>query len=230
MAPSPTIAITTRSAKAKFRDNRIRNSRTHRSQIPGKEAIMPRLIFKLRANQFADEPESELREQFSGRRGESSQKTRCGLIGWASLMALASSTPHHCCNAFFDSSCARPVALPFKYRDEHFQCRFGVADQIHSVGNLTPACDRRYRSGPARLHLPWAGTLNRESWFRSSTACRNSSSGRSRLGTQQTNRTSDKREFVGQHRLSEQALWRHPPRECRRLPSPHRAREARPHH
>ena len=33
--------------------------------------------------------------QFSGSRGESSQKTRSGLIGFAEFMALASRTFHH---------------------------------------------------------------------------------------------------------------------------------------
>ena len=36
------------------------------------------------------EPESQVRMHLSGSRGESSQNTRCGLIGFASFMARAS--------------------------------------------------------------------------------------------------------------------------------------------
>ena len=45
---------------------------------------MPRRIFKSRAYQFAQEPESLVTITRSGRRGDNSQVTRCGLIGLAS--------------------------------------------------------------------------------------------------------------------------------------------------
>src|SRR5271166_340893 len=45
-------------------------------RLPESVAIMPRRIFRSRANQFAELPLSDVRMQFSGRRGESSQNTR----------------------------------------------------------------------------------------------------------------------------------------------------------
>ena len=47
-----------------------------------------------RAYQLATEPESAVRMQFSGRRGDSSQNTRCGLIGSAATIARSSSVFH----------------------------------------------------------------------------------------------------------------------------------------
>ena len=66
---------------------------------------MPRRIFRSRANQFAAEPGSQARMQFSGSRGDSSQNTRCGLIGLALTMARSSSVCHHV-STFF-SICSR---------------------------------------------------------------------------------------------------------------------------
>ncbi len=55
---------------------------------------MPRRILMSRAYQLAAEPESLERMALSGSRFDSSQKTRCGLIGLASFIARASSTFH----------------------------------------------------------------------------------------------------------------------------------------
>jgi hypothetical protein len=55
---------------------------------------MPRRNFKSRPYQLATEPLSAVTMQWSGKRGESSQKTRWGLIGSASFMARLSSTFH----------------------------------------------------------------------------------------------------------------------------------------
>jgi hypothetical protein len=96
---------------------------------------MPRLIFKSRAYQLAAEPESELKIQLSGRRGETSQKTRCGLIGWASLMAMASSIFHHAATPF---SIVSRQALSFQIRDQQFQCLAAIADQIDLGGKSEP--------------------------------------------------------------------------------------------
>ncbi len=73
---------------------------------------MPRRIFKSRANQFAALPLSAERMQRSGSRGESSQKTRCGLIGLASFIARASSTFHH--SAMFASIFSRHERSVFR--------------------------------------------------------------------------------------------------------------------
>ncbi|MHC2621453.1 hypothetical protein ACVIW2_003485 [Bradyrhizobium huanghuaihaiense] len=44
---------------------------------------MPRRIFRSRANQLAQEPESLVMMARSGRRGDNSQATSCGLTGAA---------------------------------------------------------------------------------------------------------------------------------------------------
>src|SRR3546814_10199787 len=56
---------------------------------------MPRRSFRYRAYQFAAEPESDAMMQFSGKRGDSSENTRCGLTGEASIMARSSIRSHH---------------------------------------------------------------------------------------------------------------------------------------
>ena len=82
------------------------------ARLPDSEAIIPRLSLRSRANQLAAEPESEVRMQSFGRRGLSSQKTRCGLIGLASFIARSSITRHQsaiCCSTCSrqDRSCLR---------------------------------------------------------------------------------------------------------------------------
>mgnify|MGYP003624072980 CR=1 FL=1 len=61
---------------------------------PETDAIMPRRIFTSRAYQFVPDPVSQAIMHFSGRRGESSQKTRWGLSGSAEFIARFSSTSH----------------------------------------------------------------------------------------------------------------------------------------
>src|SRR5437763_14423307 len=65
------------------------------ARLPESDAIMPRRTFKSRANQFAAEPESATIMQLSGSRRDNSQKTRCGLIDFASFIARDSKTLHH---------------------------------------------------------------------------------------------------------------------------------------
>src|SRR6266702_7508185 len=62
---------------------------------PDSDAIMPRRIFRSRAYQFAQDPESLVRITRSGSRGDSSQATRCGLTGLAGCIARSSSVFHH---------------------------------------------------------------------------------------------------------------------------------------
>ncbi len=67
---------------------------------PDTDAIMPGRIFTSRANQPVLVPESTVTIAPSGRRGDSSQNTRCGLIGLAAFIARASSTRHHSATSF----------------------------------------------------------------------------------------------------------------------------------
>ncbi len=55
---------------------------------------MPFRIRTSRAYQFAQDPESLVRITSSGRRGDSSQVTRCGLTGLAGCMARLSIRSH----------------------------------------------------------------------------------------------------------------------------------------
>src|SRR5207248_11319828 len=87
IAPSPTVAVTTRSGDANFAAIAYGTPGRMVARFPESDAIIPRRIFKSRANQFAAEPESATIMQLSGKRGDNSQKTRWGLIGLASCIA-----------------------------------------------------------------------------------------------------------------------------------------------
>ena len=94
MAPSPTSAITGRSGCTNFAATAYGTPGPIVASVPESDAIMSRRSLRSRANQFADEPESAVRMQRSGSRDESSQKTRCGLIGSASSWARRSISCH----------------------------------------------------------------------------------------------------------------------------------------
>src|SRR5205085_3242131 len=65
------------------------------ARFPDSDPIMPRRNFRSRAYQLAVDPESAEMMHLSGNRFDASQKTRCGLIGFASFMARSSRTFHH---------------------------------------------------------------------------------------------------------------------------------------
>jgi len=76
IAPSPTSAYD-RPVGCATGGDRVRHRRAHRASPPDSEHIMPRRIFRSRAYQFAQEPESLVMIARSGRRGDNSQATRC---------------------------------------------------------------------------------------------------------------------------------------------------------
>src|SRR5216110_1382397 len=92
IAPSPTVAITTRSGNANLAPIAYGQPGPIVARLPESEAIIPRRTFRSRAHQLVDDPESAQRMQRSGSFGESSQKRRCGLIGLASFIARAFNT------------------------------------------------------------------------------------------------------------------------------------------
>src|SRR5438128_11713920 len=94
---------------------------------------MPRRILRSRANQFAADPESQVRMQFSGRRGDSSQNTRCGLMGLASSMALSSRSFHHFSTPF-DALAPGAVFPRLEIRDQSTQGFGAVAHQVDLGG------------------------------------------------------------------------------------------------
>src|SRR5207248_4487699 len=96
---------------------------------------MPRRILRSRANQFAADPESQVRMQFSGRRGDSSQNTRCGLMGLASSMAFLEELPP-LLNAFLDALAPGTVFPRFEIRDQSAQGFGAVAHQV-DLGGIT---------------------------------------------------------------------------------------------
>src|SRR6185437_16209708 len=61
---------------------------------PDSEHIMPRRILRSRAYELAQEPESLVMMARSGKRGDNSQTTRCGLIGLAVWPARSSRVCH----------------------------------------------------------------------------------------------------------------------------------------
>ncbi len=109
---------------------------------------MPRAEPRSRANQFADEPESEVRMQPSGRRGESSQKTRCGLIGSASLDARARpSAPTSRATSPRSARATTRSSLRSQQRHERAQRLARVADEVAPPsGSGCRASGRRCRS------------------------------------------------------------------------------------
>src|SRR6478672_10406813 len=94
---------------------------------PESEHIMPRLMRMSRAYQFAQEPESEVMIALSGRRGDSSHTTRCGLTGLASAMARSSMVFHQSC--MFD-------AIVSRHDVSAFDCRKG--SKARSVSAESP--------------------------------------------------------------------------------------------
>src|SRR5215471_5222678 len=134
IAPSPTIAIAILSGNQNFAAIAYGTPGPIVARLPDKEAIIPLLIFRSRANQLAAEPESEVRMQESGNRGESSQKTRCGLIGLALLMALASSTFHHLAILFSIVCRQERSSFRFKYGINNFRVTCASPTKLISVG------------------------------------------------------------------------------------------------
>src|ERR1700740_3485723 len=94
MAPSPTNATTGRSGWANLAAIAYGTAAPIEARPPESEHIVPRLIFRSRAYQLAQEPESLVMIARSGRRGDNSQATRCGLIGLAGCIARSSNVSH----------------------------------------------------------------------------------------------------------------------------------------
>ncbi len=95
---------------------------------------MPLRIFKSRAYQLAAVPESAERMQLSGRRGESSQKMRSGLMGSAVFMAWASTSRHHLAfQSMIFSGHARSVFRSSE-REEGLEGFGGVAFEVDFHG------------------------------------------------------------------------------------------------
>src|SRR4051812_1960635 len=98
------------------------------ARVPDSDAIMPGRIFRSRANQVAAEPESELMMQLFGRRGDNSQKTRCGFNGLASFIARASRTFHHS---------TTPLSIFLRHARSFLT--FNIGNNARNVSALSPA-------------------------------------------------------------------------------------------
>src|SRR3569623_3292835 len=104
---------------------------------PEREAIMPRFSFRSRAYQFAQEPESLVRMTLSGKRGDNSQVTRCGLTLVAVCFARFSSVLHH--DLIFFAICVR--------QDESVFCsRSGSSAQSDSAASPTRVASKGNRN------------------------------------------------------------------------------------
>ena len=95
---------------------------------------MPARSCRSRANQLAAEPESAVRMQPSGRRGESSQKTRCGLIGSASLMRARLQQLPPLGDARLDLLAPAAVRLALEQRQQRAQRLRASPTRLTSIG------------------------------------------------------------------------------------------------
>src|SRR3954453_242413 len=95
IAPSPTTAMTGRSGCANLAAIAYGTAAPIDASPPDSEHFMPRRIFRSRAYQLAQEPESLVMIALSGSSGDNSQVTRCGLIGFAAAMARLYRVFHH---------------------------------------------------------------------------------------------------------------------------------------
>src|ERR1700739_4732658 len=105
MAPSPTNAMTGRSGWANLAAIAYGTAAPIDAKPPDREHIIPRRIFRSRAYQLAQEPESLVMIARSGNNGDNSHATRCGLTGFAPTCARASMSRHQA--AIFFSICRR---------------------------------------------------------------------------------------------------------------------------
>src|SRR3546814_19836041 len=94
IAPSPTIAITGLCGCAILAAIAYGTPLPMLASLPDSEPIMPRRSLMSRAYQLVCEPQSPHRITSCGSFGDSSQHTRCGLIGSADAIAGASASSH----------------------------------------------------------------------------------------------------------------------------------------
>src|SRR5271166_822171 len=119
---------------------------------PESEVIIPRRILRSRAYQLAQEPESLVTIAPSGRRGESSQVTRCGLTGFAGCMARSSGVFHQ--SLTLRSTFSRQPPFDFTVEGDH------ISQERWANGNAVTTChyrapERALASGtPSRWWLP----------------------------------------------------------------------------
>src|SRR5205085_2631727 len=83
--------------------------------------------FGLARNQFATDPESAVMMALSGKRGDNSQNTRCGLSGSAEFIARDSRVSHHSFS---------PCSMPRLHEDSFFCVSIG--NKARSVVALSP--------------------------------------------------------------------------------------------
>ena len=119
---------------------------------------MPRRIFRSRAYQLAQEPESLVMIARSGRRGDNSQATRCGLIGWAGCMARSSAVSHQSATCF--SMCSRQLRSVF--------CSSSGSSSAQGLGriavqvDLGRIADAEHRGVDVDLHAARMALLGQE--------------------------------------------------------------------
>src|SRR5690606_26377529 len=73
------------------------------AKLPDREAFIPVLIFRFRAYQKVEEPESAVKIHPSGSKGDNSRNTRCGFMGLADCIALSSTVCHQSVTCFSTS-------------------------------------------------------------------------------------------------------------------------------
>ena len=168
---------------------------------------MPRRIFRSRANQLAQDPESLVMTARSGSRGDSSQATRCGLTGLAGCFARSSSVFHHSLTSSSMVLRHLPVCFWSKPRQQRPQSFRGVADE----GDLHRVADRQHAGINVDLHATRLAFLRQKFGIGESGADHQQRVAFGHqpvawLGAQQPDRAGHPREFVRQNRLAEQRL------------------------
>ncbi len=169
---------------------------------------MPRRIFRSRAYQLAQEPESLVMMARSGSRGDNSQVTRCGLTGLAGRHgALFQRLPPFVVQVLRCLGASSPSAFLLEQRQQRAQGLRGVADEIdlHRIAQAQhvgldvdlhaarlPFLRQEFGIGKAR-----ADHQQRVAFHHQFVA---------RLGAEQADRAGDPGQVVGQRRFAEQRL------------------------
>ena len=169
---------------------------------------MPRRIFRSRANQLAQEPESLVMMARSGSRGDSSQVDALRIDRRRpAAVARSSSVFHQFRDVVFDASAPAAVGLLLQPRQQGAQRLGGIADQA----DLHRKADRQHAGIDIDLHAARLAFLRQEFGIGKGRADHQQRVAFhhqvvARLGAEQADRAGDPRQIVGQRRLAEQRL------------------------
>ncbi len=208
IAPSPVIAIATRSGYANFAAMAYGTAEPIVASPPESDHFIPRRIVRCRADQFVEVPASALRTQFAGSRASSATKTSSGLIpSIPAISARRSSTRSACSRFFGDRLAPGRVGLAPQQREQCLQRFARGALKVH-FGRIA---DAEPRGVDVDLHAARLAFLRQELRVRivrpdhQQRVARGHHVARGE-GPEQTDRPGYPRQIVGEHRFPEQRL------------------------